>query len=339
LRRAQHIAYRRAHGEINEEHLLLAFTDDPNAQALFADTRVDFVQLRSALERRLGEASKPPPIFGSMLPLAQSLEEKCAQAASVARDVGRSRLRSMVVLALLTDPPDAPYATVLRSYGLTSEKAIDAIRRSYGRGLSASRHDQRTEHPIDLHGATGHRQSINEGLANLPASRTDRLRTKIFICYRRDSSSHFAGRIYDQLENQFARNVIMDVDDIPLGVDFVQFIADQIAQSKLLLAVIGPHWLDAHDRLGHRRLDDPKDLVRAEISEALRSKIAVIPVTVDGAEMPSEDRLPSDIKSLARRNGIDIRHSSFGSDVQRLIDQIDVLFGVREPLPPFLKRP
>jgi hypothetical protein len=43
----------------------------------------------------------------------------------------------------------------------------------------------------------------------------------IFICYRRDDSGPAAGRIYDRLEAHFGRGrVFIDVDDIPLGVNW-----------------------------------------------------------------------------------------------------------------------
>jgi hypothetical protein len=37
----------------------------------------------------------------------------------------------------------------------------------------------------------------------------------------------------------------------------------------VLLALIGDEWLTITDKAGHRRLDDPGDLVRREIETAL----------------------------------------------------------------------
>jgi hypothetical protein len=39
----------------------------------------------------------------------------------------------------------------------------------------------------------------------------------------------------------------------------------------VLLAVIGPNWLDARDEHGNRRLDNPNDFVRIEIAAALHA--------------------------------------------------------------------
>jgi hypothetical protein len=76
-----------------------------------------------------------------------------------------------------------------------------------------------------------------------------------------------------------------------------------------MLALIGPDWLNSCDENGHRRLDDPNDWVRLEISRALKRDIAVIPVRINGAELPAKAKLPDDIKGLldhqAAFNGVD----------------------------------
>jgi hypothetical protein len=63
---------------------------------------------------------------------------------------------------------------------------------------------------------------------------------KIFICNRREDSGPAAGRIYDQLEHHFGpRQIFMDVDDVPLGVDYRNYLDRQIRHCDLVLAVIG----------------------------------------------------------------------------------------------------
>jgi hypothetical protein len=91
----------------------------------------------------------------------------------------------------------------------------------------------------------------------------------------------------------------------------------------VLLAIIGPNWLDARDEHGKRRLDDPKDFVRIEIAAALQRNIPVIPILLDGAPMPKAVGLPKDLKELTLRNGIEIRHASFQDDMNRLIHGLE----------------
>ena len=48
---------------------------------------------------------------------------------------------------------------------------------------------------------------------------------KIFINYRRDDLAGTAGRLHDRLAQTFGRkNLFMDVDHIPAGVDFVDYL-------------------------------------------------------------------------------------------------------------------
>jgi hypothetical protein len=68
---------------------------------------------------------------------------------------------------------------------------------------------------------------------------------KVFISYRRDDSAGQAGRIQDRLEREFGRDLLfMDVDAIPLGMNFVKVLHEEVAKCGVLLAVIGPIWLE-----------------------------------------------------------------------------------------------
>jgi ribosomal protein L7/L12 len=143
---------------------------------------------------------------------------------------------------------------------------------------------------------------------------------KIFICYRRDDSAGHTGRVHDRLEREFGRDLlVMDVDAIPLGMNFAKFLRDEVAKCGVLLAVMGPRWLDMRDEDGSRRVDNPTDFVRIEIATALQRDIPVIPILLDGARVPKADQLPEDLGELALRNGLDVRHASFHDDMNKLI--------------------
>jgi hypothetical protein len=107
---------------------------------------------------------------------------------------------------------------------------------------------------------------------------------KILISYRREDSADVTGRIYDRLIQQFGREaVFMDVDSIPLGVDFRVHLDEQVAKCEVFLAVIGRDWMQHLGSTGRTRLDDPRDFVRIEIESALKRQI---PVLVRGASIP-----------------------------------------------------
>jgi tetratricopeptide (TPR) repeat protein len=146
---------------------------------------------------------------------------------------------------------------------------------------------------------------------------------KIFINYRRDDSAGTAGRLHDRLVQTFGRkNLFMDVDHIPAGVDFVDYLHSQVAACDVFLAVIGPNWLDAKDDSGRRRFDNPDDFVTIEIAAALARNIRVIPVLVDGARTPKADKLPDSVKPLARRNAVEVRNTHFGRDAEALANKV-----------------
>jgi hypothetical protein len=92
----------------------------------------------------------------------------------------------------------------------------------------------------------------------------------------------------------------------------------------VLLAVIGPDWLNASDQNGARRLASQSDYVRLEISAALERDIPVIPVLLDDTKMPDISSLPDDLKPLAKRQALDIRNASFDSDIKKLIDFLHI---------------
>lgn len=148
----------------------------------------------------------------------------------------------------------------------------------------------------------------------------------VFICYRREDSAGFARLIYDRLTHKLGQeSVFFDVDNIPVGLDFVDILSDRVGKCEALIAVIGRSWASGVDDNNRRRLDDPNDFVRIEIEAALARKIRVIPVLVDGAAMPRPDDLPDSLKKLTRRQGIEISHSRFDSDVERLTRALSLL--------------
>jgi uncharacterized RDD family membrane protein YckC len=124
---------------------------------------------------------------------------------------------------------------------------------------------------------------------------------RIFISYRRDDSAAVCGSIYEWLREQYGKeSLFKDVDNIPLGLDFGEYIERSIKQSSVELVIIGPKWLEVRNASGERRLDDPNDVVRIEVEAALRRGLQVIPVLVDGASLPSADQLPESLQPLLR---------------------------------------
>jgi hypothetical protein len=149
------------------------------------------------------------------------------------------------------------------------------------------------------------------------------MKRTIFISYRRDDTEGEAGRLFDDLTEAFGENAIfMDVDGIAPGMDFRKAIDENVSGCGILLAVIGRTWASLTTSDGHRRLDEPGDFVRLEIATALQRGIAVVPVLVHGAQMPRPDDLPDNLKDLAYRNGVEISHARWNSDVKLLVQAL-----------------
>src|SRR5579875_3914055 len=128
----------------------------------------------------------------------------------------------------------------------------------------------------------------------------------VFISYRRsDTTAGYASWIYERLTGSLgADSVVMDIDSMAPGTDFVEHLGRAIAAADVALALIGPGWLNAVSEHGTPRLEDPNDFVRLEIATALRAGIRVIPVLVDGAQMPDPGRLPAELRPLHRRQAL-----------------------------------
>lgn len=145
---------------------------------------------------------------------------------------------------------------------------------------------------------------------------------KIFVCYRREDSAGHAGRLYDRLNLRFPGRVFMDVAAIGLGTRWAEVIEQTLGSCEVVLLLIGRRWLE---RLpdGTRRIDDPDDPLRAEITTALRLQRRIVPVLVGGATMPASADLPDDVAPITDWQALSVADDDFDHDAQRLIRAIE----------------
>jgi hypothetical protein len=108
--------------------------------------------------------------------------------------------------------------------------------------------------------------------------------SKIFINCRRDDERVVAARLRDRLAQTLGdANVFMDVDNVLAGRRFDKELEKALAQTNVLLAVIGPRWMEL---LSERQASGERDYVREEIAGALKRGITVIPVLVERTPLP-----------------------------------------------------
>lgn len=145
---------------------------------------------------------------------------------------------------------------------------------------------------------------------------------KIFMCYRREDSAGHAGRIYDRLNERFPGRVFMDVAGIGIGTRWAEVIEQTLASCEAALILIGRRWLEPGPA-GTRRIEDPEDPLRAEITTALRLKLKIVPVLVAGAAVPQEDELPPDVAPILDWQALRIDDDDFDHDSSRLIKALE----------------
>ncbi len=151
---------------------------------------------------------------------------------------------------------------------------------------------------------------------------------KIFISYRRTDSQDATGRLYDGLAAHFRRDAIFrDVDNLGLGEDFPQKLNEALDQCGVLLAVIGPSWVDTLNKRNPRGINscpDQPDFVRLEIEMALQRGIHVIPVVVSHAQMPRPSDLPESLRPLVSRHAAKVRpDNDHDRDMARLLRALE----------------
>jgi hypothetical protein len=144
----------------------------------------------------------------------------------------------------------------------------------------------------------------------------------IFISYRREDTSASAVAICQYLERAFGRSSVFIDVDMRAGSKFPEILDHRLAECRVLLALIGPKWLDARDEAGNRRLDDPNDWVRLEIARALKRDITVIPVCVEGGTLPKKATLPGDIQGVTDHQSVTVTTTGFRNEMAGLARDI-----------------
>jgi hypothetical protein len=145
----------------------------------------------------------------------------------------------------------------------------------------------------------------------------------VFISYRRETAAGEARALFNDLVARLGQSaVFMDVGSISLGRDFRNEIQKTLAACDLMLVLIDKDWAGAKDEKGRIRLENAGDFVRLEIEAALKRDIAVTPVLVKGAQMPAAQDLPAEISDLAYRNGFELSHNRWESDVREMIRRL-----------------
>ena len=155
--------------------------------------------------------------------------------------------------------------------------------------------------------------------------------TDVFICYRRLKDFGTTEKIYNALKKPLGKKyVFMDTEGIQPGTQWSERIDEALTSARLVLAIIGPTWLD--DLAGKKCPKDPKpeegkpeeaqDWVIWELDKALKCKKKVLPVRIDGAPSLHEGALPDCITSLATLQYFKVRKKTQEKDIEQLVEKV-----------------
>ena len=145
--------------------------------------------------------------------------------------------------------------------------------------------------------------------------------SRVFISYRRSDSADWAARIYKHLGYRYGNDLIFqDVEDIEPGNNWLEKIKEELEACQVFLIIIGPRWLEDAD--GIRRLDNPKDILRLEIEQALNHDKILIPVLVGEMKMPESEDLPESLNPMHYKQAVSIQNDQWNDNVELFIEQL-----------------
>lgn len=140
----------------------------------------------------------------------------------------------------------------------------------------------------------------------------------IFFSYRKQGEDKPSSlRLADDFRTAFGEDSIFrDEKGLKLG-RFKEQLLEKIESCQMLIAVIGPTWMQ---RIGD--LHKENDWVRREIEIALERDIQIAPVLVDGAIQPVQSDLPDSLAELFEFQFITIHAKHWQTDVDDLISSV-----------------
>jgi len=151
---------------------------------------------------------------------------------------------------------------------------------------------------------------------------------RAFISYRRHDVFSTAGSpdaLLASLKGALCQlgftAVFIDVESIDLTSDWLERIYSAVTRSDLVIALIGERW---EDLLAERTRAGTTDILRRELALASRFGKLVLPILVDSATAPKEERLPSDIRYVARRQAVRVTSLSDATTLETALKQVSI---------------
>ena len=140
---------------------------------------------------------------------------------------------------------------------------------------------------------------------------------RIFISYRHHDRRGTAERIKEYMVKHFGkRAVFYGHDNISPGTNFLFEINKSLAECSHLVAIIGPDW--ARTSGGN----NDANWMLYEIATAIKNEVNVIPVLVDGGQIPTRFARDPGLRPFLLASPLEISDNHFDEDMRRLIEAL-----------------
>jgi hypothetical protein len=156
----------------------------------------------------------------------------------------------------------------------------------------------------------------------------------VFINYRqRDASGALRPEallveaLAERLTSSLGENTVYLDTTLRPGAPYADALRARLADTAVLIVIIHPGWLaDIEARAGRRM-----DWVHEEISAAVQAGIRLLPVVLDGAELPDHARLPPAIRALADFQAVHVRFGAWEEGIAATIAEIELIVAPEVP--------
>lgn len=115
---------------------------------------------------------------------------------------------------------------------------------------------------------------------------------------------------------------------------FPEELRKQLERCSVVVALIGPAWLEPAEKTGKPKIWDPRDWVRQEFAIASALNRKVIPVLLDKARMPTVDDLPQpvprELDRFLKLNALPLPDSYWREGVIKLVEAMGGTHEVQE---------
>jgi tetratricopeptide (TPR) repeat protein len=138
---------------------------------------------------------------------------------------------------------------------------------------------------------------------------------RVFISYHHSGGLDFAQRLERALKGTNpSMRVFRDETYLIPGQDFVDQLRDEIDNVDVFLALIDRNFVRG-GRGTASGLHDRRDVLRREIARALAKERVIIPVLLEGAEMPGGEDVPDELKEFGELHALRLTEAGFAREL------------------------